>query len=168
MRNEKSSKMVRAALLSALCLVMTRVVVIPAPTGYLNLGDCGVLLSAWMLGPFYGGMAAGIGTMLADVLSGFALYAPATFVIKFAMAAAAALVLGRKKNSKTTRAYIVGAVIAEVIMVAGYFTYESMVLGVGLAAAASVPANVVQGIVCAAAAVVLMGALRKSMAVLAE
>ncbi len=168
MRNEKSSKLVRAALLSALCLVMTRVVVIPAPTGYLNLGDCGVLLSAWMLGPVYGGMAAGIGTMLADVLSGFALYAPATFVIKFAMAAAAALVLQMKKGGKVTGAYIVGAVIAELIMVMGYFAYESIILGVGLAAVASVPANVLQGIVCAAAAVVLMSALKKSMAVLAE
>ena len=76
MRNIKTLKLVQSALLAALCLLLTRVVTIPAPTGYVNLGDCAVLLSAWMLGPIWGGMAAGIGTMLADVLSGYASYAP--------------------------------------------------------------------------------------------
>lgn len=52
--------MVRGALLAALCFVLTKVVTIPAPTGYVNLEDCAVLLSAWMLGPVYGGLAAAL------------------------------------------------------------------------------------------------------------
>ena len=52
---------------------------VPSPvSGYVNLGDCGVLLSAWVLGPWYGGAAAGIGSMLADIFSGYAHYAPGT------------------------------------------------------------------------------------------
>lgn len=45
--------------------------------GYVNLGDCAVLMSAWVLGPLYGGAAAGIGSALADLLSGYAHYVPA-------------------------------------------------------------------------------------------
>ena len=52
-----------------------------------------MLISAWMLGPLYGGAAAGIGSALADLLSGYAHYVPGTFAIKFLMAAAAALIL---------------------------------------------------------------------------
>lgn len=44
--------------------------------GYVNLGDCAVLISAWMLGPLYGGAAAGIGSALADLLSGYAHLCP--------------------------------------------------------------------------------------------
>ena len=161
MRNIKTLKLVQSALLAALCLLLTRVVTIPAPTGYVNLGDCAVLLSAWMLGPIWGGMAAGIGTMLADVLSGYVSYAPATFVIKFAMAVIAALIFRALEQRQRLAAHIVGAVSAEVLMIAGYYIFESVCLGVGAAAAASVPANMVQGVAGAVSGVLGIGALSK-------
>lgn len=69
------------------------VVRIPSPmNGYVNLGDCFVLLSGWLLGPWYGGAAAGIGSMLTDLLSGYGYYAPGTFVIKGLDALVAALI----------------------------------------------------------------------------
>lgn len=70
-----------AAVFAALCFTGTFVIVIPLPYGYFNAGDVFVLLAGWCLGPVYGAAAA-VGSSLADVLSGFALYAPATFVIK--------------------------------------------------------------------------------------
>lgn len=71
-----------AAVFAALCFTGTFVIVIPLPYGYFNAGDVFVLLAGWCLGPVYGSVAAAAGSSLADVLSGFALYAPATFVIK--------------------------------------------------------------------------------------
>ena len=140
-------KLVLAALFAALSCVMTMVVQVPAPTGYANLGDCAVLLGAWVLGPLWGGAAAGVGTMLADVLNGWASYAPATFVIKFLMAAVAALVFrAMKSRGHKSLGMVLGAVAAETIMVGGYFVYESLVLAVGEAALASVPANLAQGV----------------------
>ena len=66
MSHVKIRKLVLAALFAALCTVMTLVIQIPSPMqGYVNLGDCAVLLSAWVLGPVYGGVAAGTGSMLA-------------------------------------------------------------------------------------------------------
>ena len=66
MNDKKIRKLVLAALLAALVCVATMVVQIPSPMqGYVNLGDCFVLLSGWLLGPWYGFAAGGIGSMLA-------------------------------------------------------------------------------------------------------
>ncbi|MCI9158149.1 MAG: ECF transporter S component [Lawsonibacter sp.] len=148
MSDTKIRKLVMAALFAALCTVMTMVIQVPSPMqGYVNLGDCAVLLSAWVLGPLYGGAAAGTGSMLADILSGYAHYAPGTFLIKLAMAAAAALIFRalQRPSIPLPAAQAVSGIAAEAIMTAGYFGYASLLLGRGLAAAASVPGNLIQG-----------------------
>ena len=147
MTDAKIKKLVLSALFAALCTVMTLVIQVPSPMqGYVNLGDCAVLLAAWVLGPLYGGLAAGTGSMLADLLSGYAHYAPGTFLIKFGMAcAAAALFRVLKDRLPRPAAQAVSGLAAETIMVSGYFAYASLWLGKGLAAAASIPGNVIQG-----------------------
>ena len=71
MSDKKIRTMVTAAVLAALSCVATMVVQIPSPmNGYVNLGDCFVLLSGWLLGPWWGAAAGGIGSMLADLLLG--------------------------------------------------------------------------------------------------
>ena len=159
-------KMVLAALFAALCTIMTMVIQVPSPMqGYVNLGDCAVLLSAWVLGPVYGAAAAGIGSMLADVLSGYAHYAPGTLVIKLAMAVAAAL-LFRAMEHRTSfpmlLAQAVSGLVAETIMVAGYFGYACLWLGNGLGAAASIPGNVIQGIFGLVSAAAVYAVLNRS------
>ena len=149
MSHVKIRKLVLAALFAALCTVMTLVIQIPSPMqGYVNLGDCAVLLGAFALGPVYGACAAGIGAMLADLFSGYAHYAPGTFLIKLCMAVAAALIFRFLRNrpaSKLLLAQGASGLVAEAVMVAGYFGYSCLWLGKGLAAAASIPGNVVQG-----------------------
>ncbi len=98
MTDQKLRKLVMAALFAALTTVMTMVIRIPSPmSGYVNLGDCAVLLSAWILGPGLGCAAAGIGSMLADLL-GYPLYAPGTLVVKGLMALAAGLLFRRLRR----------------------------------------------------------------------
>ena len=149
MKHEKLQKMVLAALFAALTYVATNIIHIPTPAtnGYINLGDCMVLLGAFLLGPVWGAAAGGIGSMLADVLLGYFSYAPGTLVIKGLMAVAAALIF-RAAREKTglTVASVLGGIAAECIMVLGYFAYESTLLGYGLSAAASIPGNAVQGV----------------------
>ena len=70
--NTRTKKIVLAALMAALACVATMIIKIPSPLkGYLNLGDCIVLVSGWMLSPTYGFLAAGLGSALADVFSGY-------------------------------------------------------------------------------------------------
>ena len=148
MRKSSWRRLVYTALFTALTTVATMVIQVPMPmSGYVNLGDAMVLLSAWFLGPLYGSVAAGIGSMLADLLSGYAYYAPGTLVVKGLMAVVAALVysaLSRKSNGKHL-AKVVSGLLAESVMVAGYFGYAGLILGNGLAAALSIPGNVIQG-----------------------
>ena len=83
----KTKKIVMAALIAALTCVATMIIKIPSPLeGYLNLGDCVVLLAGWTLSPIYGFLAAGLGSALADMFSGYVVYAPATLIIKDIMA----------------------------------------------------------------------------------
>ena len=171
MTDSKIRKLVLAALMAALCTIMTMVIQVPSPMqGYVNLGDCAVLMSAWVLGPLYGGAAAGIGSALADLLSGYAHYVPGTFAIKLVMAVAAAQIFraATKKGlsaSSVLLGQIAGGVVAEVIMVLGYFAYASLWLGKGLAAAASIPGNIVQGVFGLVAATVVYTVLSRSRAV---
>lgn len=66
MENQKVRKLVLSALMAALVYVATSIIQIPSPVnGYVNLGDCFVLLSGWLLGPWYGAAAAGIAIGLA-------------------------------------------------------------------------------------------------------
>ena len=147
MENNKTKKLVMAAMLASLCCVATMIIKIPSPLkGYLNLGDCVVLLSGFMLFPFYGFLAAGIGSALADVFAGYVLYAPATFVIKGVMALTAYFgfkLLHKKMGSTASR--IISGIVAEILMVLGYFVFEVFIYGFA-AYAVNIPANAVQGV----------------------
>ena len=161
--DKKINKLVVSAMMAALACVATMVIRVPTigTNGYVNIGDSVVLLSAWMLGNPYGAIAAGLGSALADLLAGYASYVPGTFVIKFLMAFVAAIVYKRVgANGKNRQpAYIVSAVVAELIMIIGYFLYESTLLGYGIGAAGSIPSNGVQGVTCLVIGVVLVNAL---------
>ncbi len=154
-----------AAVFAALCCVSTMFVQIPlSATGYFNLGDVFVLLCGWFLGPVYGMAAAGIGSMLADILSGFASFAPATLVIK-ALDALIAYLLCRllKKFIKNEKLDIlpraVSAFFGEAFMVLGYFFFEAVILKLGMGAAADIFGNAMQGLACLIGATILVGAL---------
>ena len=163
MSDKKIKSMVMAAVMAALTYVATTVIKIPAPTGgYVHIGDGLVLLCGWILGPWWGGAAAGIGSMLTDLLNGYAHYAPGTLVIKALDAIVAALIvkaLGRKPY-----AYVVGGVVGELIMVADYFGYACLLLGKGIGAAASIPGNLVQGAMGLVIGLVLFVLLKRSKA----
>jgi uncharacterized membrane protein len=151
------------AVFAALCCVATCLIAIPLPNGYFNTGDVFVLLAGWCLGPLFGGVAAATGSALADVLTGYALYAPATFIIKGLDAIVAYYVyqIIKKliKNEKVDfipRAF--SAILGELLMVSGYCLFEIYLYGVG-GALASVVGNLLQGGCCALCAVLLMTAL---------
>ena len=162
--NGKTKQIVTAALFAALACVATMVIKIPSPMdGYLNLGDCVVLAAGWLLAPGYGFLAAGLGSGLADLFSGYAAYAPATFAIKGLMALIAFYgfrALSAKTGSLTAR--ILSGAAAELWMVLGYFLVEWLPLGYGLAAAlGAVGPNLVQGLSGVVIAAVLQPVVRR-------
>ena len=140
-----SNKLKRLALCALMCaaVVMTTVfaaVPIPGVQGaYANAGDAAVYASAFLLGLPWGAAVAAVGSALADLLLGSALYAPATFVIKGAMALLAARLL-KEGDMKGLKLLICGAVMA-----AGYFGFECIIYGASTALL-SLPANGIQAV----------------------
>ena len=151
------------AVFAALCCVGTLVVRIPLPNGYLNTGDVFVLLAAWCLGPLYGSVAAGVGSALADIISGYAIYCPATFFIKggTALLAFTICLLLKKLIKKEGLDFIprtLSAIVGELFMVLGYFLYECILYGYG-GAISAVSGNFLQGALCLGLAVVIFALL---------
>jgi len=148
MRNDKIQKLVWAGLFTALTAVATMIVQVPSPIGgFFNAGDAVVILGAFLLGSPWGAVAAGLGSALVDLFSGpYAIYAPATLIIKAMMALAAGAILRSSKKKNSLPIAILGSIVAELIMIAGYFAYESTILGLGWGAIANVPGNSAQGV----------------------
>ena len=142
-----TEKIVISAMFASLVCVATMVVKIPSPLhGYINLGDAFVLLAGWCISPLYGFLAAAIGSGLADLLSGYALYAPATFIIKGVMAIIA--FYGYKFISNKTNkifARIVSGVAAEIFMILGYLLFEGVLYGF-VPSLVNIPPNAIQGL----------------------
>ena len=159
--NQKLRNLVYTAMLMALCCVATLVIKIPTVTGgYLNAGDIVVVLAALLAGPLYGGVAAGFGSGLADVISGYMSYAPGTLVVKGCAAVVAALIF-RACRKKSFGFALLSAICGEIVMVLGYFGYKALILGKGLSAAASIPNNLVQAAIGIVLSVLLYTALSK-------
>ncbi|MDA3846247.1 MAG: ECF transporter S component [Vallitaleaceae bacterium] len=86
--NTSTKRMAYTGLMMALSFIGTFIIKIPISStgGYIHLGDGFVMLSGIILGPVYGALAAGIGSALADVVSGYAVWALPTLITKGAMA----------------------------------------------------------------------------------
>ena len=150
-KKETLLKVCISAMLAALTCVATMIISVPSPLGgFVNIGDGFVLLTAWILGPIYGFAAAGIGSALADLFLGFSQYIPGTFLIKGLMAVAAVLIYRafvKKSDKLHTVGFLTSGIVAEIIMVGGYYLYAAVFLGNGFVAAVeSIPSNLVQGI----------------------
>jgi uncharacterized membrane protein len=161
--NNKTLKIVISALMSAMTCIATMIIKVPSPTsGYIHLGDGLVLISGILLGPFYGGIAAGIGSMFADLFSGYAGYAPATFLIKALAALAGGITFHvlnpffSKPTFKTIPVFFAG-ISGGVLVTGGYFVFEAFVMGLGVPAALTgVPFNLVQNVFGIIVAILLM------------
>ena len=128
--------------LAALVFVLTYFPKVPVPVtgGYVHLGDGAIFLAALLLGPL-GIPAAAIGSGLADLIGGYMLYVIPTVIIKGLVA-----LVGWKLYKKGSWvSAVVAFVLAEAVMVLGYFVFECFTSGAPAAAAAILP-NVVQGV----------------------
>jgi len=121
----RTHKIAMAGIFTAVVFLATYLLRLPAPTGYVNLGDSVILLAVvWMGKPSV--IPAAVGSALADLLS-YPIYTPATLIIKSAMALAAVAILKITKSHRAGR--LIAFLLAELIMVAGYFLYDMLIYG---------------------------------------
>ena len=160
LKTDTTRKTIIAALFASLTCVGTMIIRIPTPTlGYIHPGDGFVLLSGLLLGPFWGALAAGFGSALSDLIGGYFIYVPATFVIKALTALvgyALFKLLEKVLHTKTAIPHlIISGIAGEAVMVFGYFVFAIFMLSIVnkttisagiIAALAGILPNIIQGI----------------------
>ncbi len=144
--------------MTAVIFALTRYVQIPTPiSGYVHLGDAGVLFTGFAFGPVVGTIASALGTALADVTSPYAQWAPFTLVIHGLMGFAAGyLVQGEGQLWRL----LLAALVSGVVLVGGYFI-AGLIL-VGAEAVAEIPFNISQIVAGAIVSVPLYYAVRRA------
>ncbi len=139
------------AVFAALITVATAFIRIPAPLGYAHAGDSMVFLTASVLPAPLSFIAAAIGGALADLLSGAAVWAIPTAIIKALNVLPFFIV--RKILSKKNKdgkilhiSVVISLIISSAITVAGYFAAECVLYDFS-AAAAEIPFNIMQSVI---------------------
>lgn len=159
-QKNRAMKLALSGMLAALIFVATSFFKLPVSVtqGYIHLGDGFILLGAALLGqPAM--IAAALGSALADLLGGYTVYILPTFVIKGAVGAIAVWTFARQRPLWLR---VLGLLLAEAVMVLGYFLVEWLALGYGLAAAAgAVFPNIVQGLSGVIIGVVLLPVIQR-------
>ena len=152
-RHVTPAKIAFAAVFAALVFIVSSQIPpipIPATSGYFNVGETTIYVAALLFGPLVGALSGGIGAMLSDLYLGFGVFAPGTLVIKGLEGAIVGFlyIKLRKVIPNVTSRAILSVIAGGLEMVAGYFLYEQLVLGLSFnVALAEVPLNLGQMVV---------------------
>lgn len=124
----------KTGIFMALVCMATALVQIPIPLGYAHLGDGVLLLSTYFCGPISGIIAGSIGSMLADIVTGYAQWTLPTFIIKALEAGVAAIFFRMTiklppKSGKGFAIDIAGAYLGLIVMVIGYIIAGAIMYG---------------------------------------
>ncbi len=93
----------------------------PATGGYFNLGEAVIYLAALISGPLTAAIAGGVGASLADLSTGYSIFAPATLVIKFIEGYVAGFLVMKVKKTKASLAVLVGVIYTGLLL---FFTFN--------------------------------------------
>ena len=141
-KEKHALKVAVVAVLTAVVVVFTLVVRIPTTKGYLNLCDVAICFIAFTFGPVSAFLAAGLGTAIADLISGYAQWAPISFIVHGIEGLLIALIVRKQPLSKMR---ILLAAIGCVLTVSlGYFVLSALFISTVAVAAAEIPPNMIQ------------------------
>lgn len=118
---------------------------IPIGNGYVHIGDAAIYLCAAMMPAAFAAPAAAIGAGLADLTAGYAVYIPATVLIK----ALTVLAFSHGRGRLASRRNLCACIAAAIICVGGYFLWEVLVFSSLIAPIASVVGNLIQSVASA-------------------
>ncbi|MEG2377952.1 MAG: ECF transporter S component [Clostridia bacterium] len=154
---------VTASLMVALTFLATMCINIRLPIaangGLVHLGNVPLIVAAIIFGKKQGAIAGAFGMALFDLVSGWTLWAPFTFVIVGTMGYLIGAICENKKNIGAW--YVLAMVVAVAVKIAGYYVAEAIIFGNWLVPAASIPGNIVQVGAAAIVSLPLVLALRR-------
>ena len=140
MRRNHIKLMCLSGIFSALVFVVTAYLHIPTYNGYVHCGDGFIFIAACLLPTPYAVAVGALGALLADVLTGFAIWAPGSMVIKGLLA----LLFTCKSKRIVTARNLTMLLPAALVSAGGYYLYEALITGSLLASLAGIPGSLVQ------------------------
>ncbi len=157
MKNQRVKLMCLAGILTAVVFVFTAYLHIPSHTGYTHVGDGVIYLAACLLPLPYAMFVGAGGALLADVLTGFAIWAPGSVMIK----ALAVLFFSRKSKKIVCPRNILALIPAWALCVGGYYLYEALITGNFSSPLAGIPGYITQSVLSSVLFVVVGIAMDK-------
>lgn len=160
----KTKTIVINALFIALTFVATMFINIRLPImgngGLIHLGNVPLFIAAFVYGKKTGAIAGAFGMGLFDLISGWALWAPFTFIIVGLMGFFVGLI---SEKAPGNRALVNTLAVASalVIKVVGYYFAEVILYGNWIQPFGSIPGNVMQVVLAGIIVVPLAGRLKK-------
>lgn len=133
-------RLCQCAIFAAVIYVFTAYLHVPSFNGYTHIGDGFLYLAASLLPTGYAAAAGAVGAGLADLLSGYSIWAPATLVIK----ALTACFFTSRAPSFLCRRNLWALLPAAALCGAGYYLYEYAITGNFAAPAAGIPGYLIQ------------------------
>lgn len=148
-----------AAMFAAMIFGLTMLHVPIGAGGYIHVGDAVIYVTAMLMGGPWAFISAAIGAACADIVSGFAVYAVPSAIIKILIAVPFVLISKKQSKLLSVRSAIF-TIISGVITVLGYFAADLILYREG--AIADLPANIIQAAGSAVAFIVLAFALDRA------
>ncbi|MFP4589288.1 MAG: ECF transporter S component [Candidatus Bipolaricaulota bacterium] len=143
------------AVFAAGVTVATMMISIPVGVGYLNFGEIVIYIAAFLFGGTVGGLAGGVGAAAADVLLGWAMYAPITLIVK----GLEGFVVG-SLSKESSKSKLIAVALGAPFMIVGYFFARVYFEGFPAAILQELPIDLIQAAVGAAVALPLSQALK--------
>jgi uncharacterized membrane protein len=160
----KTQALVINALFVALTLVATMFINLKLPIagngGLIHLGNVPLFIAAFVFGRRTGAIAGAFGMGLFDLISGWTIWAPFTFIIVGAMGYVAGLI-GEKVPGKRAVVYSIAVIAALLIKIVGYYFAEVVLYGNWIAPFGSIPGNVLQVVFAGLVVVPIVARIKK-------
>ncbi len=137
------------ALAMALVCLSTMFLQFPIPLGYANLGNCFILIISVFFGPVTGLLAGGIGSAMADLLTGYSQWVLPTLITIGLMGLSVGILAHRTRNFFAFHKLCVkiAPVVGIFIMIIGYFIGGSILYGSFYVGATQLPALIAEAVI---------------------
>jgi len=157
MKNDKIKLMCLSGFFTAIVFVFTAYLHIPSHTGYTHIGDGFIYLAACLLPTPYAAFVGAGGALLADCLTGYAIWAPGSVIIK----TVSVLFFSKKSRKIVSIRNTIALLPAAAISIGGYYLYEALITGNFISPLSGIPGYITQSVLSSVFFVLVGLALEK-------
>lgn len=146
MKNDRIKLMCITGIFTAVVYIFTAYLHIPSHTGYTHVGDGFIYLAACLFPMPYAVFIGSGGALLADCLTGFAVWAPGSVIIK----TSAVLFFSSHTKKIISGRNVLALIPACLLCIGGYYLYESIITGNFAASLSGIPGYITQSVLSSA------------------